>query len=62
MTPWQTLPQSFPPDGEKVWVRTDQWFGTPYLAFWDLAGQQFLVVDTDLVMPWWRVARWRLQD
>jgi hypothetical protein len=59
MTSWQTLPTQMPTDGSEVWVRLDQWFGKPFLAYWTEADQNFYDGVNRLYFPWWRVARWR---
>ena len=61
MVPWFTLPLEVPADRDVVWVRIDQWFGQPFLAEWDEVNQTFTSDVNSLILPWWRVSRWRYQ-
>lgn len=59
-SPWKTLPQQTPTDGQHVWVRLNYWFGPPFAARWDEASQTFNADDnTALFYPFWTVSRWK---
>lgn len=62
-TPWQKLPVEYPADGVIVWCRLWSVYGDPVLMQWDNALKVFVDQSgSDLVAPWWIVARWREQD
>lgn len=61
-SPWRTLPNDPPGDGEIVWVRLNYWFGPPFLAKWDRTAQVFMAEPThEFQYPFWTISRWRPQ-
>lgn len=46
-TPWKTVLQALPADGETVWVRRLRWFDTPALATWDATAGEFVTPPAD---------------
>lgn len=61
MSYWKTFPLDIPLDTEIVWVRVRYVFGTPFLATYDLAAQQFISTVNFINYPAWVIARWRSQ-
>jgi hypothetical protein len=56
---WYKMPHDFPTDQQSVYVRR-HYFSRAFLATWDLASQTF-ATSTGLVIPWYHIARWRIQ-
>jgi hypothetical protein len=61
MSSWKQLPEDLPVDEEEVWIRIKYYYGSPFLATWNEATQDFTSTDNSIVYPAWTVARWKSQ-
>jgi hypothetical protein len=58
-SPWKTLPQDIPADGQEVLIRDLFWNKSPYAATWSLASQTFTTTTNSLTIYWFLVQAWR---
>lgn len=58
---WHSLPLVIPTDQLIVWVRVKYYYGTPFLAKWDLATLTFTSSTNSIVYPAYVVSRWKHQ-
>lgn len=58
---WKSLPLNLPADQEEVWIRIKYYYGSPFLAIWDLASQSFTSSVNSIIYPAWTVSRWKSQ-
>ncbi len=58
---WKTLPINLPANQEIVWIRIKYYYGSPFLAKWDLPTLQFTSSVNSIVYPAWTVSRWKSQ-
>ncbi len=59
MSPWFTLSESVPADGQTVYIRVNFFYGAPFQATWNSSTQQFTSVVTGIIFPAFTVARWQ---
>lgn len=55
---WKTLSQEVPTDGENCIIRVKYYYGAPFRAQWNEAGQLFRST-LGINYPAWSVARWK---
>jgi hypothetical protein len=58
---WKSLPLDVPANGSTVWIRVKYYYGTPFLAVYTSATQEFNSVTNSITYPAWTVARWKAQ-
>jgi hypothetical protein len=58
---WKSLPLSLPNDQEEVWIRIKYYYGSPFLAVWDLETLTFFSTENSIEYPAYSVSRWKSQ-
>jgi len=58
---WNTFPLNTPDDAAVVWVRVKYYYGTPFLAAYSLADQNFVSITNSIIYPAWTISRWKPQ-
>lgn len=56
---WYSIFKLLPANSQTVWIRIYSYFDDPIQATFDLHKQEFISVDTGIVVPAYLVSRWR---
>jgi len=59
--PWKDFPLNLPTDDTVVWVRPYDYYGTPFLALWDIGNQTFVDDLNGIVFPAYIIRAFRIQ-
>ena len=56
---WKHFPQDIPADGQQCYIRIKYYYGAPFVATYDELLTSFTVTGTNLLYPFFVVARWQ---
>lgn len=58
---WQSIFKNLPDNNQIVWIRVLNIYGQITLAEYNSNNQEFIVVETGLIIPAYFVSRWKSQ-